>query len=198
MTMAGRIAVAAGIAGTVAIVSGIVGVVALTDAGARADDAGSRVSVAKIDVAAPAHPTPAPVTTTDSDIPVPGPVTVPAPEPGEIAPATARNHADTGARSDRRTQDNADAPAQGDGGRSTSQGGAGQGGAGQGGNGQGGSGKSGGARSDAPLQQGAVSGLGDLRAPNALVTPASVDHVSHGHDKALKTQSRKSSPAHRD
>jgi hypothetical protein len=191
MTMAGRIAVAAGIAGTVAIVSGIVGVVALTDAGARADDAGSRVSVAKIDVAAPAHPTPAPVTTTDSDIPVPGPVTVPAPEPGEIVPS-APNRANAAGRSDRRTQDNADAPAQGDSGRSTS-----QGGSGQGGNGQGGSGKAGGARSDAPLQQGAVSGLGDLHAQNAMV-PVADDHVSHGHDKVLKTQSRKSSPAHRD
>ncbi|MDL9980776.1 hypothetical protein [Microbacterium candidum] len=84
--MAGRIAVTAVAASTVAIVGGIVGVVALTDAGARADDAGSRVSVAHIDVAAPSHPSPT-VVPADADIPTPdaGAVTVPAPEPGVVA-----------------------------------------------------------------------------------------------------------------
>lgn len=93
--MAGRIAVTAVAAGTVAIVSGIVGIVALTDAGARADDAGSRVSVAHIDVAAPVHPTTSPTATADADIPAPdaGAVTVPAPDPGEVTAPVA--HAGT-------------------------------------------------------------------------------------------------------
>jgi hypothetical protein len=85
------------------IVGGIVGVVTVTDLGARADNSGSRVSVAKIDIAAPAHRTPPVVTTTDSDIPVPvspGTVTVPAPDPGKVVTTEAKAHKSTVATSD--------------------------------------------------------------------------------------------------
>ena len=103
MSMAARIAVAAGIAGTAVIVSGIIGVVTVTDLGARADNAGSRVSVAKIDVARPVasdsasrdrdglgHPRSCGARDRH----------VPAPEPGEVVTGPSKARKTTAAKSE--------------------------------------------------------------------------------------------------
>jgi hypothetical protein len=209
MSMAGRIAVAAGIVGTTVIVGGIVGVVSITDIGARADNAGSRVSVAKIDVAAPAHVTPFPVMSTDSDIPapaVPETVTVPAPEPGKVVATEARAPKSPAATSD--------AASKGSGSASHSSGhnssgqtssdrngdqGTKNGNAGDQGN-QGANTRSGAperSRLNAPLQPRLVQ-------REAIIAQAPVHGNGHdsgrgrGHHKTSHTQSRESSPAHPD
>lgn len=198
MSMAARMAVTAGIAGTAVIVSGIIGVVTITDLGARADNAGSRVSVAKIDVVAPSHPTPFPVVAADSDIPAPAApetVTVPAPEPGEILTSPAKASKTTAAKSEASGNRR---PASG------------QHSSGQDANGQGG--QNGHQNSDQTAGNGA-GGQSRLNAPvmspklvqrDGVIAQAPVhgngrdNGKARGHDKSFTSQSRESSPAHRD
>ena len=209
--MAGRIAVAAGIAATAVVVSGIVGVVTVTDLGARADNAGSRVSVAKIDVGAPSHPTPFPVVATDSDIPAPAApeaVTVPAPEPGEVVASPPKGHKTTAAKSEASSKASGGGqPAAGK--NSSGQNVSRQNPNGQNANGQGGSqngdegaSKGGGANTqshmDAPVSSPKLVQREGIIAQVAVHGNGRDGGNGRGHDKSSTSQSRQSSPAHRD
>ena len=224
--MAARMAVTAGIAGTAVIVSGIVGVVTLTDLNARADNAGARVSVAKIDVVAPSRPTPLPVTASDSDIPAPAtPETVPAPEPRVVVTSPVKAHETTTAKSEAASKGTGKAqPASGQ--NSSGQNSNGQAGTANGNqNGGQGAGKGGGDNGQSQLNAPVMSPKVVQR--NTVIAQAPVhgngrdngngqDHAKgpdngkgpdvkgpdnadgRGQDKTSTAQSRESSPAHRD